>query len=273
MVRLVRYAGLALAFLWLGSAWPLVSARFKVVLPLYESRILPDFVPVPQALGFPATGLSLAPDGSLWAGVGLTDASDLAGVVNMSRDMTQVRRIVTVRDLGLPAGSVQGVTAGQGRICFILKNNPRAKLVEIDADGRLLRTADFKRGGANGLAFDSRRNALIVLYDDGLVQWLDAATLRPTGMRFVVGHRQADHLFVLAEDRLLVSWGANGKDGHVSVYGLPDFRELASWSMQSADAIEGLVADQGIVTVMNDAGTHEGLPRVNRGLEYRLPPI
>lgn len=274
MIRLFRHAGIALALLLLGSAWPLLSARLKVVLPLYESRILPDFVPVPQPLGYPATGLALAPDGSLWGGVGLVDISDLAGVVQMTRDMSRVTKIVTARDLGLPAGSVQGVAAGADRIRFILKDNPRAKLVEIDTRGRLLRTADVRRQGANGLALDSRRGALVLLYDDGLVQWIDAGTLKPTGMTFQVRHRQPDHLSYLAEsDRLLVSWGRNGADGHLSLYALPAFEELAGWSMQGADAIEGVAVDEGTIILMNDAGTHEGLPRVNRGLEYRLPPV
>jgi hypothetical protein len=271
MRTLLRYCGLLFVGLLLGSSWPLLSARLRPALPMYQSRILPDFVPVPQPLGFPCTGAALAADGSLWAGVGLARPSEAAGVVHLSPDM-RVLRVVTLRSLGLPAASVQGVATHAGRTWFIAKGAARGKLVEVDASGRLRRVADIVREEPNGLAYDTRRHALILMHDDRTVQWIDAATWDPLPIAGTVSGTMPDHLYYDArDDRLFVTSGRNQRDGNLSAYDVPTLGMTANYTLQGADAIEGVAISGARILVMNDAGTHQGLPQVNRLLEYRLP--
>ncbi|PAX06339.1 hypothetical protein [Sphingomonas lenta] len=99
-------------------------------------------------------------------------------------------------------------------------------------------------GGANGVAYDARRNRIVLL--GAQISWRDKTTGAPTGPMAAVHLPKADHLLYDAEaDRLFYSYGANGQSGGiaeldpegVSNYGAPVLKSLTS--LAGADAVEG----------------------------------
>lgn len=255
----------------------LATAIPRPAVPLVEARILPDLTPeagFTPGRGLPGTGLSRAPDGSWWSGIGIASPSPSAGLVHLPADFSRNLGMVTVTDLGFPAGSVQGVAADGGDLWFVLKASPNSWLIRLDAAGKVAQRKDLGEDPGNGIAIDRKRGQIILLHDSGHITWLDRRTLQPAGRAMTVALRSPDHLFHdAAHDRLYITSGRNRRDGIVSVYDLARPRTpITSRAMQGADAIEGIaVAPDGRIRLINDGATHDGRPEFNRVLTY--PPL
>jgi hypothetical protein len=252
------------------------------VLPLAGAIILPDGASgAALGRGFTGTGLARDPlDGSWWVGNdGRTSALDdpfASSLVRLAPDFSAIVAEHQTADLGLPAGSVQGVAydTRADTVWLVLKRSPRP-LVNVDRNG-VLRAALPAPAGVNGLAYDSRRDLLISVDDASLeVRWRDKTTgAALPSPRIALRDRGPDQAYYdHAHDVLIVTGGANKRDGWLEAWDLSVESPalLYRHRLRGADSIEGVVRQGNVYFIVNDAYFHGGAPAMNRVLVYALP--
>lgn len=235
-----------------------------------QRQTLPDGAfPLAANVGYPCTGFALdRTDGSFLGSHGSTTASLNAGFVRLSPTFALLAQY-TVGSMGLPAGSVQGIDIDRSddTVWFILKATANgAYLVHCTRTGTLISSLLLTDATWNGLAYDSRRDCLIMMKDSGAVSWItkpavDATTIAGTGkVGFTAAGTNNDMLhYDPLRDELLVSGGANETAGTIDVYSVSATSapsRLATITLDQAMAIEGVVRRGNDLIVVNDQHTH-----------------
>ncbi|WP_162527171.1 Calx-beta domain-containing protein [Sphingomonas solaris] len=229
---------------------------------------LPDgAAPANAGFGFPCTGLDMASDGTFWAGHGSAAPEANTGVVKLNSALTAVTAQITTAQLGLPAGSVQGVTIddSDGSLYFILVNftGPVTYIVHCTAAGVLISSTQIGTS-MNGIAYDNQRDCLIVLYDSGNIRWQDKSAPHSvlTGVpAFAAAGSDNDQLFYdPTRKELLVTGGANNVNGTVDVYNVASSTQtlLGTITLDQCLAIEGVVRRGDDLIALSDQKTHPG---------------
>lgn len=240
---------------------------------------LPDGAhPVEASVGYPCTSLALdRSDNTYWGGHGTGSASSNAGMVHLSATFAVLGQF-TVGSLGLPAGSVQGsdVDSSDDTLWFLLKITSNGTyLVHTTKTGVLIGSTLMSNATNNGLAYDSARDCLILMRDDGSVQWVNkpstaGGSVTSTGKTgFTAAGTANDQLhYDPLRDELLVSGGTNNVAGTVDVYDVSATTaptRITTITFDQALAIEGIVRKGDDVILVSDQHTHlTSIPAVNQ---------
>jgi hypothetical protein len=255
-------------------------------LSLASSTTLPDGATASDAgKGFTCTGLARDADGTWWVanfGAPLDPPGVLVpSIVHLSADFTTILgEVEVVADLGLAATGIQGVTVlPSGNIAFIQLGSPSKYVVMTPAGVQVGSTINLPND-ENGLTYDTTRDQVITYNTtSGVVTWRDKTTLAaatsPGRAITVVGATFFDQLhYDAANDQLITTQGASGSAGIVKVWEVGSgtvAHLVGTYTLTGADAIEGIVAYNGIWYVCNDAYYHGVSPALNRILQYTAP--
>jgi Ca2+-binding RTX toxin-like protein len=224
--------------------------------------------------GFTPTGITRAPDGTWWvADIGLTDITDQTyqpALEHLSADFkTKLGEFSMTGSAVGKVRSIQGVTYDTKDNTIWVASQSESELYEYSVTGKLLKK--MHAPAANGLTYDSRYNGLWVSsshYDTlTLISADTGATIKTTTLT----RTDADHLFVDTTNNLMYySYGDSGKPGHISVMSLTTGKDIGSYTLSQADAIEGIYLSGDKLTVANDAYYHVGTTHENAIIQYEI---
>lgn len=254
-----------------GSDTP--TSDFDIIMS--QRATLPDGAyPQNAGKGYPCTGLTY--DEALdcyWGGHGTASASSNTGLVKLgiSRSTLTVTLLDQFRvgDIGLASGSVQGVTvdSSDDTLWFVLKETggDPAHLVHVEKDWTLIGDTELASGTWNAIAYDPSRDLLIMMQDNGVVNWMNkpatpGGAISTAGKSFTAAGSNNDQLFYdRFKDEVLVTGGSNGVSGTIDFYDCtPSTPTLISTATaDEALAIEGVVRFRDDIIITSDQWTHD----------------
>jgi len=224
--------------------------------------------------GFTPTGITRAPDGTWWvADIGLTDITDQTyqpALEHLSADFKTVLGEYSMTGSAVgKVRSIQGVTYDSKDNTIWVASQSESELYEYSLTGKLLKK--MHAPAANGLTYDSRYNGLWVSSSHYNTLTLISADTGATIKATTLTRSDADHLFVDTTNNLMYySYGDSGKPGHVVVMSLTTGKDIGSYTLSEADAIEGIYLSGDKLTVANDAFYHVGTTHLNAIIQYEI---
>ncbi len=178
-------------------------------------------------------------------------------LMNVSKDgSTMVSELVFTAQFP-SAQSIQGVTVdtSDSTLWFISKAENLIRHVSKTGTDLGSITVD---SGANGLAYDSGDDTLLVLYDNKQLKRYNAATgaLIETVVTFTT-LSDVDHLHLDEMNNVLwVSYGASGSTAQVSAYSIDDDILSDPIRLPDSTAIEGIYLDDSTLYIADDGYFH-----------------
>jgi len=227
------------------------------------SQLLPDGAGSDTGKGITCTGLAKDDvTDSFWiANHGQATGTDpyTPSLMNVSKDgATEISEIELI-SLFPAMESVQGVAIDttDSTLWFIsTAENLVRHITKVGSD-----LGSFSvDAGANGLAYDSNDDSLLVLYSNRQIKRYSASTgaLIETVVTLST-LSNVDHLYLdTVKNILWVSHGASGYPGRVSAYSIDDDVLSDPLRLPEADAIEGIYLDGSFLYVASDGYFHNG---------------
>jgi Ca2+-binding RTX toxin-like protein len=250
---------------------------------LLAAQNIPDGRGATPGTGFTITGLTRAADGTWWAAnegqAEPDDGSYTPSLVHLSADFSTLLGEIS---LPSPARAIQGLAykASTGEL-FVGSLSERLIRVYSE-DGTYVRSISPTEGtSVNGLAYDPTLDAIIVGHENGnakllVIEWQSATT--GEFIKSITVTNEPDQLFFDpdygAEGALYYSYGDSGvgKIGYVQKVDVATGAILGTFTLPTADSIEGIYFDGSTLFAANDAYFHRGDPALNRVLTYETSP-
>ncbi|MEH3106957.1 MAG: hypothetical protein PGN09_06605 [Sphingomonas fennica] len=281
------YAAFAAYLTAIGVAEIVPATR---TLPLMAGIALPDGSAPPTAgRGMGLTGLMRRPDGRWYVANGIAGRTDL-WFSRMSADFATIEAEFRASTFGLGAdyqGSIQGMAldTSDQTMWAILKlagaGGATTYLLHFDLGTETMIGQPVPIAASDtGIAYDPAVDALWITRDGGssagsLLLYGKDGVPRSGAVATPGGTDQCFHVATpsgaLMAGDLLVTAGANGADGTVTVYNRLDYGGMIARridTLVAAQQIEGVVLDGGTYYVGNDGSTHPGARNRNEVLTY-----
>lgn len=227
------------------------------------SQTLPDGVGSDSGKGITCTGLAKDDvTDTFWiANHGQATGADpyTPSLMNVSKDgITEIGEIELI-SLFPSMQSVQGVAVDTSDSTLWFVSVSENLVRHITKAGANLGSFAVD-SGANGLAYDSNDDSLLVLYSNKQIRRYNAST--GTLIETVVTLSKlsnVDHLYLdIVKNILWVSHGASANPGRVSAYSIDDDILSDPVRLPEADAIEGIYLDGTSLYVLSDGYFHNG---------------
>lgn len=250
---------------------------------LLAAQNIPDGRGATPGTGFTITGLTRAADGTWWAAnegqAEPDDSSYTPSLVHLSADFSTLLGEI---NLPSPARAIQGL-AYKPQTGEIFVGSLSERLIRVyGEDGTYIRSISPNAGtSVNGLAYDPTLDAIIVGHENGnasvrVIDWHSATT--GAYIKSITVVNEPDQLFFDpsygAEGALYYSYGDSGvgKVGYVQKVDVASGAILGTFTLPTADSIEGIYFDGSTMFAANDAYFHRGSPALNRVLTYDTSP-
>ena len=254
-----------------------------------SGQVLPDIPNAQPGVGFTCTGAEAAPDGTIWVAYhGLANSSDVTwytALVHLSADGSTLLDYISLYDKISGIQSVQDIGFDTSDNTLWFTDVTHQKLQHITTTGTVLGDGIQLAYSPNGCSYDATRDALWVNRDSGatspdIIECISCSTGTVLITQSVTLLNRDSMSYDNSTKMLMISAGANGFDGTVSIYNCASGVICLAGTMllPGFNAAEGIVWNGTTLRGFNDAYFHRDstpspTPNLNRMLTYKVIPL